>query len=191
MTFAAEWCTHDVVVVLRCALASLFVAVNEWQYKDILDDIDNLAWEELSEEWCAHMSERSEKTLLCEKGELVTAKRRPVQHRQDLNNTMQRSKLVMGGADAGAGGMSFSSGSGGASGMGASSSPSVAFAMVQSAGSSGAGSGSMCLAKSSSWAWSAAASATAFLKWASPWARMRRHPVVPKKKNTKMERGDV
>ena len=91
---------------------------------------------------------------------------------------MQRSKLVMGGADAGAGGMSISSGSGGASGMGASSSPSVASAMAQSTGSSGAGSGSMCLAKSSSWAWSAAASATASLKWASPWARKRRHPVV-------------
>ena len=45
---------------------------------------------------------------------------------------MQRSKLVKGGADAGAGGMSISSGSGGASGMGASSSPSVASAMAQS-----------------------------------------------------------
>ena len=50
---------------------------------------------------------------------------------------MQRSKLVMGGADAGAGGMSISSGSGGASGMGASSSPYVASAMAQPTGSSG------------------------------------------------------
>ena len=41
---------------------------------------------------------------------------------------MQRSNLVMGGADAGAGGMSISSSSGGASDMGASSSPSVASA---------------------------------------------------------------
>ena len=49
---------------------------------------------------------------------------------------MHRSKLVMGGADAGAGGMSISSGSGGASGMGASSSSSdaCASAMAQSTG---------------------------------------------------------
>ena len=39
MTFAAEWCTTNDVVILRCVLASLFVVVNEWQYKDILDDI--------------------------------------------------------------------------------------------------------------------------------------------------------
>ena len=52
---------------------------------------------------------------------------------------MQRSKLVMGGADAGAGGMSISSGSGGASGMGASSSPYVASAMAQSTGVLGSG----------------------------------------------------
>ena len=55
---------------------------------------------------------------------------------------MQRSKLDMGGADAGAGGMSISSSSGGASGMGASSSSSAASAMAQSTGSSRAGSGS-------------------------------------------------
>ena len=47
---------------------------------------------------------------------------------------MQRSKLVTGGADAGAGGMSISSGSGCASGMGASSSPSVASAMASPLG---------------------------------------------------------
>ena len=91
---------------------------------------------------------------------------------------MHRSKFDIRGADAGAGGMSISSGSGGASGMGASSSSSDASAIAQSTGSSGAGSGSMCLEKSSSWAWSAAASATASLKWASLWARNRRHPVV-------------
>ena len=43
---------------------------------------------------------------------------------------MQRSRLDMRGADAGAGGMSISSGSSGASGMGASSSPSVASAIA-------------------------------------------------------------
>ena len=75
-------------------------------------------------------------------------------------------------------GMSISSGSGGASGMGASSSSSAASAIAHSTGSSGAGSGSMCLEKRSSREWSAAASSTASLKWASLWARKRRHPVV-------------
>ena len=62
---------------------------------------------------------------------------------------MQRSKLDIGRADAGAGGMSMTSGSGGASGMGASSSSSEASAMAHSTGSSGASSGSMCLEKRS------------------------------------------
>ena len=38
--------------------------VKDWQYKDILNDIDNLAWEDLSEEWCAHISERRESPAL-------------------------------------------------------------------------------------------------------------------------------
>ena len=58
---------------------------------------------------------------------------------------MHRSKLDIGGADAGAGGMSTSSGSG-ASGVGASSSSFDASAMALSTGSLGAGSGSICLA---------------------------------------------
>ena len=49
MTFA-ERRTTNVVVVLRCVSASLFVMVNEWQYNDILDDIDKLSWEEMSED---------------------------------------------------------------------------------------------------------------------------------------------
>ena len=59
MTFAAEWCTTNEVVILRCESASLFVVVNEWQYKDILDDRDKLTWEEMSEDWNACLSERS------------------------------------------------------------------------------------------------------------------------------------
>ena len=46
MIFAAEWCTTDEVVILRCVSAPLFVVMNEWQYKDILDDVDKLTWEE-------------------------------------------------------------------------------------------------------------------------------------------------
>ena len=37
MTFAADWCTPDEVVILRCVSASLFVVVNGGS-KDILDD---------------------------------------------------------------------------------------------------------------------------------------------------------
>ena len=50
MTFAAEWCTTREVVILRVS-ASLFVVVNEWQYK-VLDDMDKLTWD-------AYLSERS------------------------------------------------------------------------------------------------------------------------------------
>ena len=44
MTLAAEWCTTNEVVMLRCVSASLFVVVNEWQYKDIVDEKDKLTW---------------------------------------------------------------------------------------------------------------------------------------------------
>ena len=37
--------------------ASLFVVVNEWQHKGILDDVDILTWEEMSEDWNAYLSE--------------------------------------------------------------------------------------------------------------------------------------
>ena len=41
-TFASEWCTTNEVVILRWVSASLFVVVNERQYKAILDDTDKL-----------------------------------------------------------------------------------------------------------------------------------------------------
>ena len=59
VSFAAEWCTTNEAVILRCVSASLFVVVNEWQHKDILDDKDRLTWEEMSEDWNACLSERS------------------------------------------------------------------------------------------------------------------------------------
>ena len=54
---AAEWFTAGEMVVLQCVSMPISVYVKEWQYKDILNDVDNLAWEDLSEEWSAHMSE--------------------------------------------------------------------------------------------------------------------------------------
>ena len=67
------------------------------------------------------------------------------------STAMHRSKLDIGGADAGTGGMSISSSSGdaGASGMGASSASSDASVMGHSTGSAGAGSGSMRFANKS------------------------------------------
>ena len=47
------------VVIFRCVSASLFVVVNEWRYKDILDEKDKLTWEEMSDDWNAFLSERS------------------------------------------------------------------------------------------------------------------------------------
>ena len=43
---AAEWMKLQKVSVL------ISTCVKEWQYKEILN-FDNLAWEDLSEEWCA------------------------------------------------------------------------------------------------------------------------------------------
>ena len=59
------------VVVLRCVSASLFVVVNEWQYKDILDEKDKLAWEKMSEDWNAYLSERSTSPAVSRSAPLV------------------------------------------------------------------------------------------------------------------------
>ena len=50
------------VIVAAEWFSSVFIStyVKEWQCKDILNDVDTLAWEDLSEEWFAHMSERSQ-----------------------------------------------------------------------------------------------------------------------------------
>ena len=41
------------MMVLQGVSVLISTCVKEWQYKDLLNDIDNLAWEDLSEEWCA------------------------------------------------------------------------------------------------------------------------------------------
>ena len=43
-------------MVLQGVSVLMSVCVSEWQYKDILNDIDNLAWEDFSEEWHTHVS---------------------------------------------------------------------------------------------------------------------------------------
>ena len=40
------------------------VRAREWQYEDILNDIDGFMWEDLSEEWRKHLSEGGESLAL-------------------------------------------------------------------------------------------------------------------------------
>ena len=40
------------------------VCAREWQYKDILNDIDGLMWESLSEDWQTYLSEGGESLAL-------------------------------------------------------------------------------------------------------------------------------
>ena len=40
---AAGWFTAGEMVVLQCVWMSISIEMKEWQYKDILNDIENLA----------------------------------------------------------------------------------------------------------------------------------------------------
>ena len=51
ISFAAGWCAADEVVMLRCVSISVLVVVKEWENKSILDDIDDVTWEVMSEDW--------------------------------------------------------------------------------------------------------------------------------------------
>ena len=55
LSFAAEWCTADEVVMLRCVSVSALVEVKEWEYKSMMDD---LTWEVMSEDWNTFLAER-------------------------------------------------------------------------------------------------------------------------------------
>ena len=62
MNFAAEWFSHWEMKVLKGVSLLMSVCVREWQWqqKDILNDSDDLVWEELSEEWQKYVSEGGE-----------------------------------------------------------------------------------------------------------------------------------
>ena len=51
-------------MVLQSVSVLTSVYVREWQYKDILNDIDNQAWEDLSEDWHTYVSEGEESPAL-------------------------------------------------------------------------------------------------------------------------------
>ena len=62
MTLVAEWFSHGELMVPQGVSVLMSDYVREWQYEDILNDIDNQAWENLSEEWHTHTSEGGEKS---------------------------------------------------------------------------------------------------------------------------------
>ena len=64
MNFAAEWFSHGKMKVLQGVSLLMSVWVREWQYQDILNDIDDLMWEEASEDWQKYVSEGGESPAL-------------------------------------------------------------------------------------------------------------------------------
>ena len=50
-SFVAEWLSLEEMKVLQVVSVLTSVWAREWQYKDVLNDIDDLMWEDLSEEW--------------------------------------------------------------------------------------------------------------------------------------------
>ena len=64
MTLVAEWFSLGEMMVLQDVSVLMSFCVREWQYEDILNDIDNLAWEDSSEEWQTHGSNGGESPAL-------------------------------------------------------------------------------------------------------------------------------
>ena len=60
MNFVAEWFSLEEVKVLQGVSVLTSVWAREWQYKDILHDIDGLMWEGLSEDLQKNTSQRQE-----------------------------------------------------------------------------------------------------------------------------------
>ena len=64
MSFVAEWFSLGEMKLLQGASVLMSVRVNEWQCNDILNDIDDLMWEDLSEDWQMYVSEGGESPAL-------------------------------------------------------------------------------------------------------------------------------
>ena len=60
MNFVAEWISDGEMKVLQGVSLLMSVWVRRWQCKDIQNDIDDLMWEDLSEDWRKHVSEGGE-----------------------------------------------------------------------------------------------------------------------------------
>ena len=57
MNFVAEWFSLGEMKVLQGVSVLMSVRVNEWQYKDISNDIHDLMWEDSSADGQRHVSE--------------------------------------------------------------------------------------------------------------------------------------
>ena len=64
MSFVAEWVSLEEMKVLQGVSVLTSFWVREWEYKDILNDIDGRVWEDFSEDWQKCQTE--EKVLSCE-----------------------------------------------------------------------------------------------------------------------------
>ena len=64
MNFVDELFSLEEVKVLKGVSVLTSVWAREWQYKDFLNEIDGLMWEDLSEDWHKDMSERRKSCLV-------------------------------------------------------------------------------------------------------------------------------
>ena len=64
MNFVAEWFSLGEMKVLQGVSVLMSVRVNELQYKDIVNDIDDLMWEDFSEDLQKYVSEGGESPAL-------------------------------------------------------------------------------------------------------------------------------
>ena len=60
VNFVSEWSSLGEMKVLQGVSVLMCVRVNEWQYKDILNVIDDLTWEDLLEDWQTYVSKGGE-----------------------------------------------------------------------------------------------------------------------------------
>ena len=65
MSFVAERVSFEEMKVLQGVSVMTSVWARGWQYKDILNDIDGLLWEDLSEDCQKYLSEVGESPALC------------------------------------------------------------------------------------------------------------------------------
>ena len=58
LTLVAEWFSDEEMKVLQgvCVLTSVWT--REWQYRDLLIDIDHQLWRDLSDDWQKYLSEK-------------------------------------------------------------------------------------------------------------------------------------
>ena len=66
MSFVVDWFSLEEMKVLQGVSVLTSVWAREWQYKDILNDIDSLMWEDLPEDWQKNTCQREEKVLPCD-----------------------------------------------------------------------------------------------------------------------------